>query len=274
MIARPSPSPDRPLEGRTVVVTRPRSRSGSFESLLHARGARVLPFPTIRIRPLENPALLREAARGAADYDWLVFTSVHGVQAFGAALAAVGRQPGTLRDVRIAAIGPATAEAVREALSLEVEVVPGEYRAESLAAAILEAEPAPSGRRVLLPRAAEAREVLPRLLEAAGARVDEVPAYHTTFVDPTEAEDLRGRLGTGEIDWLTFTASSTVRGFVSAVGAEAGRARVAAIGPITAGTARELGLPVHVVAREFTIPGLVEAMVDAETGSRPGGEHG
>lgn len=257
-----------------MVVTRPRSRSGSFESLLRSRGARVLSFPTIRIHPLEDPGTLHRAVRGIADYDWLVVTSVHGVEALRSARDAVGIAPESLRGLRVAAIGPATAEAVRDELDLEVSVVPDEYRAEGLAAAILEAESRPSGRRALLPRAAEAREVLPRLLGAAGMRVDEVAAYHTTHVDAAEADTLRARLDAGEVDWLTFTASSTVRGFVAAVGADAGRARVAAIGPITAGTAREMGLPVHVVAREFTIPGLVEALVEAQMATQPGGAHG
>jgi len=257
-----------------VVVTRPRSRAGSFESLLGSLGARVLPFPTIRIRPLEDPTPLRDALRRAAAYDWLVFTSVHGVEAFRRARDEVGSSADALRDLRVAAIGPATADAVRTELGLEASVLPEEYRAERLAEAILAAEPRPSGCRVLLPRAAEAREVLPRLLEAAGASVDEVAAYHTTFADAAEAAALRTRLDAGEIDWLTFTASSTVHGFVTAVGADAGPARVAAIGPITAGTARELGLPVHVVAREFTIPGLVEALVEAEKASQAGGTDG
>jgi uroporphyrinogen III methyltransferase/synthase len=120
---------------------------------------------------------------------------------------------------------------------------------------------------VLLARAAEARDVLPERLREAGADVDEVPAYETLTASPEDV-DLGGRLATGDVDWLTFTASSTVRNFVRLVGADAGRARVACIGPVTAGTARELGLPVDLVASDYTIPGLVRALAEFDSGGR------
>ncbi len=254
------------------MVTRPRARSTSFADLLAARGARVILFPTIRIRPLDDPASLREALGRGGHYHWLVFTSVMGVESV-KALAEDMEDPAALRDVHVAAIGPATARAVRRELGLAVDVSPTEYRAEALAAALLDAEPNPERARILLPRAAEAREVLPRLLEEAGAEVDEIPAYRTVTADAERAGRLRDRLDAGEVDWVTFTASSTVRGFADALGADAGRARVAAIGPITAETAEELGLRVDVVAREYTIPGLVDALVRAETTDRTEGGH-
>jgi uroporphyrinogen III methyltransferase/synthase len=270
MSSQPVSAPDRPLAGRTVVVTRPRARSGPFERLLREHGARVLSLPTIRIAPLEQPQELLGALGRLQEYDWIVFTSVNAVEAVAESLRAGSDE---LRELRAAAIGPATARAVEERLGLEVEIVPGEYRAEELAAALLEHLSDASGTRVLLPRAAEAREALPRLLREAGIEVDEVPAYRTLLAEAGEAGKLRERLARGEVDWITFTASSTVRGFVEAVGTETGRARVAAIGPITAGTARSLGLVVDVTAGEYTIPGLVQALVQAETDGRPkGGE--
>lgn len=253
---------DRPLQGRTVVVTRPRRRADAFASSLRELGADVLEYPTIAIEPPDDPGPLRRALRSLDTYHWLVFTSVNGVRRVFSMLEGEGRDPASaLADVRIAAIGPATAEPLRET-GVTVEVVPAEYRAEALVDALRAADDL-SGRRVLLARAAEARPVLPERLRESGARVDEIAAYRTVPGRP-EVDDLPQRLRGGTVDWLTFTASSTVRNFVRMAGGEVGEARVAAIGPITAGTARELGLPVHAVAEEYTVPGLVRALVDAE----------
>ena len=160
-----------------------------------------------------------------------------------------------------------TADAIRES-GVPVDVVPDEYRAEGLIEALSEAAHL-DGARVLLARAEEARDLLPRELGEAGARVDEVTAYRTEVANP-EAGDLAARLRAGEIDWVTFTAPSTVRNFVRLVGRERGSARVAAIGPITADAAEEAGLAADVVAEEYTIPGLVRALAEAET-ARAGG---
>lgn len=245
-----------------MVVTRPRHQAGPFCDALRELGAEPVAFPTIAIRPPDDPGPLREALASLDRYDWAVLTSVNGVRRVLETLEEAGRMPAeAFRGVRTAAIGPSTADALREA-GVEVEVVPDEYRAEGLLEAVAEAARL-DGARVLLARAEEAREVLPRELEEAGARVDEVTAYRTEVANP-DADDLAARLRAGEIDWLTFTASSTVRNFVRLVGAERGSARVAAIGPITAGTARELGLDPDVVAEEYTIPGLVRALVEAE----------
>lgn len=258
------------LRGQTVVVTRPGSQAGPFSRKLRSRGARVLEFPTIRILPPEDAGPLREAAAALQQYDWVVFTSVNGVRWTAKILEDLPGPPDPPTPLRAAAIGPATADAVRE-LGLEVDVVPGEYRAEALAEALLNVIPEPSQTRLLLPRAAGARPVLRQLLEEAGARVDEVEAYRAAPV--RHGGDLRRRLEREEPGWITFTASSTVRNFVAAAGADVGTARVAAIGPVTAGTARELGLPVHVVAEEYTIPGLLDALcqaVQAGQGERSG----
>lgn len=271
-----------------MVVTRPRSRAAGLTAALHAAGASVVEFPTIRIDGPEDDAPLREALARLSEYDWIVFTSVNGVERFFRALAAMRCGPGVLRGRSVAAIGPATRRALRRE-GIEPDIVPGRYRAEELVEAILAgaagsvpggavsdassvgghaaARPPMEGVRVLIPRAAEARSILPDGLRRAGAEVDVVTAYRTVPTSPDVAR-LRRALEKGEVDWVTFTASSTVRHFVRLVGREIGRARVAVIGPITGETSRRLGLAVSVTATEYTIPGLVEALVAAGTEPR------
>jgi uroporphyrinogen III methyltransferase / synthase len=252
----------RPLFGRRVVVTRARAQAGELSAELEMLGAEVHEFPTIEIRPPEDFGPL-DAAIGELDsFAWIVFTSVNGVEAF---LERLGHHGLDLRAVprgaRLAAIGPATARKIEEA-GLRVAVVPEEYRAEALIGAI----GALAGERILVPRAKVAREILPEKLREAGAEVIVVPAYES--VPSSEGkEELSRRLLSGEIDCVTFTASSTVENFVGAFGAgEAVRllseTRVACIGPITAETARKHDLRVDVEAEEYTISGLVEAVVD------------
>lgn len=259
-----------PLADRTVVVTRPRAQAPSLTRRLERRGARVLEFPTITIEPPEDPGALRDAVASLASFDWLVCTSVNGVAAVVEALEEAGRDPATaLAEVAIAAIGPATAREVREAGGTVAVVPREEYRAEALVDALLAEAGDLSGVRVLIARAAEARPVLPMRLREAGGEVIEVPAYRATVANP-DADHMRRLLEEGEVDWITFTASSTVRNFVRLVDGAPDSARVACIGPITAGTARELGLPVDVTADEYTIPGLVRALEGAASGERAG----
>lgn len=256
-----------PLADRTVVVTRPRSQATSLTERLEGHGAHVLEFPTIAIAPPEDATPLLRAAEAWEEFDWLVCTSVNGVAAVEDALRRAGRSPEeALGAIAAAAIGPATAHSLREA-GAEVRVVPpAEYRAEALAESILREVGDPTGVRFLLPRAAGARRALPDRLREAGGDVVEIEAYRTSVANP-DAEGMGRRLREGGVDWLTFTASSTVRNFVRLVDADPAAARAACIGPITAGTAREEGFRVEVVAEEYTVPGLVRALVDAETGT-------
>lgn len=249
----------RPLSGKTVVVTRAPHQAGALRELLEEEGARVVEAPTIRIAPPSDPAPLRRAALEVETYDWIVFTSVNGVAAFREVLEEIARSPDVLEGIRSCAIGPATGDAMEEELGIAPDVVPEEYVAEAVLAA-LDGTGQVRGRRFLIPRAAEARETLPEGLEERGAVVDVVEAYRT-LPGPDEAERLRRLLNDGRVDLLTFTASSTVRNFHDMVGSDVNGARVAVIGPITARTARTLGLPVDVEADEYTIPGLVEACV-------------
>ncbi|HET7273267.1 MAG TPA: uroporphyrinogen-III C-methyltransferase, partial [Rubrobacter sp.] len=205
----------RPLFGRRVVVTRARAQAGDLSADLVRLGAEVHEFPTIEIRPPEDYGPLDAAIRGLDSFDWIVFTSVNGVEAFiqrlrhhGLDLRAVPRKS------KLAAIGPATAQEIEEA-GFRVDVVPEEYRAEALIGAL----GALAGERVLIPRAKVAREILPEKLREAGAEVVVPPAYES--VPSSEGkEELSRRLLSGEIDCVTFTASSTVENFVGAFGAE------------------------------------------------------
>ena len=254
----------RPLFGRRIVVTRARAQAGELSSELEGLGAEVREFPTIEVSPPEDFGPLDEAILSLDSFDWLVFTSVNGVEAFVERLRHHGLDLRAVpRGAKVAAIGPATAEALEE-VGLRVDVVPREFRAEALIEAIQDESLA--GKRVLIPRARVAREILPEKLREAGAEVVVPPAYET--VPSAEGkEQLARELESGGIDCVTFTASSTVDNFVSAFGpGESTRllagARIVCIGPITADTASGYGLRVDAVAAEYTIPGLVEAVVD------------
>ena len=254
----------RPLTGKAVVVTRPRAQAQAFASLLEAAGARVLLMPTIVIEPPVSWAPLDRALERLGDYRWAVFTSVNGVEMTRRRLEEKGRGADALRGRRLAAIGPATAEALR-AIGLEPEVVPEEYVAEALAERLRVLIGA--GDRVLLARAAETRDVLVTLLEAAGATVDEVPAYQTRPERAGGLAELRGALRAGAVDVVTFTSSSTVRHFAALFPGEdlpglLRGVRVACIGPVTRATAEALGLEARIVPGEYTIPALARAIAD------------
>ena len=254
----------RPLSGRRVVVTRARAQAGELSRELESLGAEVLEFPTIEIKSPGDFGPLDRAIRDLDSFDWIVFTSVNGVEAFVERLKHHGLDLRAVpRGARVAAIGPATAERV-EAAGFRVDVTPEEYRAEALIE-VLERDSL-AGKRVLIPRAKVAREVLPEKLREAGAEVVVPPAYES--VPSNEGgERLRELLENGEVDCVTFTASSTVENFVRAFGGEEtgrllSRVRVACIGPITAETARKYGLEIDAEAEEYTIPGLVDAVVN------------
>ncbi len=254
----------RPLFGRRIVVTRARAQAGELSAGLERLGAEVLEFPTIEIGPPEDWRPLDEALRDLDSFSWLIFTSVNGVDAFVGRLAHQGLDLRAVpRGARVAAIGPATAQRIRE-VGLRVDVVPREFRAEALLESV--SGDSLAGKRVLIPRARSAREILPEKLREAGAEVVVPPAYES--VPSSDGKDeLAKSLEAGRIDCVTFTASSTVENLVGAYGVEEavrllGGTRIACIGPITADTARKHGIRVDVEAREYTIPGLIEAVVD------------
>ncbi len=248
----------RPLFGRTVLVTRTREQASEFSASLRELGARVLELPAIRLE--EHPAAgERLAALPLGDYDWVVFTSVNGVRGLCRLLRKQGRDLRALGSAALCAIGPATAAALEE-LGLRVELVPESYVAEAVAAA-LAARGDLDAKKILLPRAESARAVLPETLRALGALVDEVPLYRTLAGEPENLPEVRAELERGGIEVVTFASSSTVEHFVRLIGEETirrliGKTLFAAIGPVTASTAREHGLEPLLVADSYTLTAL------------------
>jgi uroporphyrinogen III methyltransferase/synthase len=244
-----------PLFGKTVVVTRAAEQAGPLAARLSGLGAHVVQIPTIEIQPAADWKPLDAAIARLESFDWLIFTSSNGVRFFIQRLDASQRDLRGLR-ARLCAIGPATAAALA-ALHLKIDLMPAEYVAESVVAAF---EKIPlEGARILLPRAAVARDLIPTELEKRGARVQVVEAYRTA--PPREAKWPEGL----HPDWIVFTSSSTVENFHALFGAaRLEGVRVASIGPVTSATARRLGIPVTIEPKEHTIPGLVEALAAAE----------
>ncbi len=242
-----------PLFGQRIVVTRGRSQSRGLSEPLEALGAEVLVAPVIEIQPPADPAPLKCAIERLDTYDWLIFTSVNGVRSFVEALDASAKDFRQLK-ANIAAIGPATRAAV-EALHLEVERMPVEYVAESLLEAFADADML--RKRILLPRAAVAPDIVPLELAKRGAIVDVVEAYRT--VVPSKAASSVQHALARKPHWITFTSSSTVKNFVALAGIPEG-IKIASIGPVTSATARDLGLHVHAEANPHTMDGLVAAI--------------
>jgi uroporphyrinogen-III synthase len=250
----------RPLHGRRVLVTRPRHQAGRLAGCLEAYGAETVAVPAIELVPPGDWGPLDRAIRSLPAYRWVVFTSANGVSAFRERLHVAGLDARALAGRLIAAIGPETGAALRRG-GLEPDLVPDEYRAEALAGAL---EPRlVAGDRVLLVRAAEARDALPRALETLGIPVTIAPAYRTT-VPRGAGPELADRVAARRIDAVTFTSSSTVRGLLALLGPDAARLLdgvvVAVIGPITAATAAEHGLTVRVMPHDYTVPALAEAL--------------
>ena len=254
-----------PLAGLTVLVPRPREQAGELSALLRARGAEPLEVPTIEIRPVASTAPLDRAIRdlAAGRYDWVGLTSVNGVAAVRARVEALGLGPEALTTAKVAAVGPATEAALRD-WGVEPDLVPEV----ATTAALGQSFPGGAG-RVLLARADLANPELAVLLRGKGWEPAEVVAYHTVPVGSLDP-GARRRLDVGEVDWVAFTASSTVDGFLRGYGGPPpSGVRVAAIGPVTADAARTAGIRVAATATDHTIPGLVAAIERAVT-RRPG----
>jgi uroporphyrinogen-III synthase len=253
----------RGLQGRRIVVTRAREQAADLVRELEAHGAQAIVAPVIRIHPLENLGPLRAALSGLSGYRWVVFTSQNAVQIVLDRLVAWGLTTRVFSSTSIAAIGSATAEALRKR-GLHPALVPDEFVAESLVEALINASSGTLvGARVLVPSAEDAREALGEGLRRHGAIVENISVYRTVAVQD-DFGDLISEIIARRIDAVTFTSSSTVKSFVNLVGPEtatSGRFVTATIGPITAGTARELGLRDIIEAEPHTVPGLVESLV-------------
>jgi uroporphyrinogen III methyltransferase / synthase len=295
----------RPLAGLTVLVPRARDQASDFSALLRARGAEPLEVPTIEIRPVASTAALDQAVEdlAAGRFDWVVLTSVNGVAALRARCEALGQDPAALAKAQVAAVGPATEAALRDwgvnpdlvpeiattaALAQAFPRAPGATPAApgqgvppgpgpataapsqgvpsgQSATAALDRAVSPSSGAVLLARADLANPELSVVLRDKGWRTTEVVAYHTVPVGTLDPA-ARRRLDAGDVDWVAFTASSTVEGFLRGYGGPPPPGvRVAAIGPVTADTARAAGIRVATTATDHTIPGLVAAIEHAVT---------
>jgi uroporphyrinogen III methyltransferase / synthase len=249
-----------PLFGQRIVVTRDRAQALDLSEPLESLGAEALLLPVIEIRDPQDPKPLDDAIQNLASYDWLIFTSANGVRHF---VDILDKSAHDLRSLkaRICAIGPATKAAV-EALHLKVDLMPREYVAESLVEAF--AGENLESRRILLPRAAVAREIVPRELARRGAHVDVVEAYQT--VAPRDLAARARAVLDRKPHWITFTSSSTVTNFIAAAGREVLREmKIASIGPITSATLREHQIEPTVEAQPHTIGALVEAICAAAT---------
>ncbi len=248
-----------------ILVGRARHQAGVLSAELRSLGATVIEIPFIEIRKPKSFQPLDSALQKIGDYDWLILTSVNGVEALWQRMSKLHIDKRSLKGVRVAAIGPATRKAI-ELGGIKVDVVPKEYNAESVVRSLRRRI---HGKRVLLVRAKVARDVIPRELRLAGAEVDVVEAYETVVPASSRARLRSGLKNAGRRPHVvTFTSSSTVRNFVNLLGPRRAKfegVRFASIGPVTSSTLRELGLGVDIEALEFTIPGLVKAIVTAVT---------
>ena len=251
-----------PLFGKSIVVTRKGDQAEGMIERLGELGAEPVFFPVIETVAPEDWATLDEALNNISRYDGLIFTSVNGVRFFFQRLKEIQQDIRNLKNLRVYTIGPKTAEAVRD-LGICVDVVPEDFVAESLIESI--GKEKITGQRFLIPRAAVAREVLPKTLREMGAQVDIAPAYQTILPKP-KSDAFSKRLQSGDIDVLTFTSSSTVKNFLELTGKslfeEVKKTRIACIGPITAETAKNAGLNVDILPKEYTVPALLEAIED------------
>ncbi|MTI81982.1 MAG: uroporphyrinogen-III C-methyltransferase [Firmicutes bacterium] len=257
---------NKPLFGKQVLVTRSRQQASALSRRIEELGGEPYEFPTIQVTAADDYTPLDNAIKNLSSYRWVIFTSVNGVKYFFKRLKILNKDVRELHGVKICAIGPKTREEL-ESFGLLVDYVPGEYRAEQIVAG-LKGNVQP-GDKVLLPRADIARKILPQALAEMGANVEEVTTYKT-ILGAGDAGKVIEKLKQKELHVLTFTSSSTVRNFVKLLDVDnlnelLQDVVVASIGPITSNTARELGIDVTVEAKEYTIRGLVEAVMQTDS---------
>jgi len=255
------PMREKPLTGKTILITRARGQSSEFSARLRERGAEVVEFPTIEIVPPLHWEEMDRAIERLDAYEWIIFTSVNGVSFFLQRLNEKRNEPGFPTSLKVCAIGPATAKELKKN-GIGVDYTPKEYVAE----AILEGFEKMNvrGKRILLARVKKARDILPKGLKAMGAKVDVVEAYRT-LKPRGGSKKLKEILAQGKVDVITFSSSSTVNHFIELLGKgdveeKLKGVTIASIGPVTSRTAREQGLRVHIQPEAYTIPALTEAI--------------
>ncbi|MDD2510422.1 MAG: uroporphyrinogen-III C-methyltransferase [Syntrophomonas sp.] len=254
---------NQPLWGKRVVITRARAQASQLVERIRDLGGQAIEFPSIKIEKEKNLAALHNAFQNIGQYDWIIFTSINAVDIFFAESRQAGLDIRDLKGIKLGAIGPATRDKLLDR-GLRVDIVPEDYRAEGILKE-LSARIKP-GQWILLPRARGARSILPDTLRQWGAYVNEVYLYQAIAASQVSKATLKNIVA-GNMDYLTFTSSSTVSNFVKIIGAEnipglKGKVKVACIGPVTADTARENGFSVDILAQEYTISGLLEAILE------------
>ncbi len=255
------------LNGKRIIVSRAKEQAGSLSNLLHEEGADVLEIPFIEIRPPQSFEALDKAIENLMAYDWLILTSANGVAAFFSRLEKQGKSEADLLHLKIVAIGPATRKVI-EKHGIPVDVMPKEYVAEAVVEE-LRGQLA-KGERVLLVRAKVARDVIPNSLRELGVKVHVMEAYETVVPESSKTAIREALQDEKHKPFaITFTSSSTVKNFVELVGEENVQSslldgvKLCSIGPVTSATLREFKLRVDVEAKEYTIPGLVAAILKA-----------
>jgi len=253
---------NKPMFGKRVLVTRARNQASELSSMIEDLGGEAVEFPVIKIVPPSDTIVYNNAIKQLDTYDWAIFTSVNGVKSFYDKLKEKNIDIRTMSKARIAAIGPKTAELLEEK-GLIVDILPSEFRAEGLLESLKGQLKA--GQKVLLPRADIAREILPKTLRELGLEVVEIDAYETK-IDAENKDEIIEMLKEKSIHIITFTSSSTVKNFVESIKGESLEkllegVTLASIGPVTTKTAEDLGLKVAITASEYTIHGLVDAIL-------------
>ena len=254
----------RPLFGKTIIVTRSRDQASVFSDQLIELGANVLEYPTINITDPDDFGPLDRELENLGSTDWLIFTSVNGVDAFFNRIFELGRDVRDLKGVKICSIGPSTTERIK-GFHVSIDCQPPKYVAESVVEALKKVEEI-KGKRFLMPRTDIARSYIPQELEKLGAEVSDIVAYKTVLA--TDGDNIvLDKLKDGEVDIVTFTSASTVKNFVKIIGEDnlsafKNNVQFASIGPITNESAEEMDIDISIKAEEYTIPGLVQAIVE------------
>jgi uroporphyrinogen III methyltransferase/synthase len=252
----PSWFQQRPLCGARVLVTRPRDQAGKLVDLLEEQGAEVLLHPAIEIDAPDDWGPVDRVLARLAEFDWIAFSSANGVAWFFRRLLETGRDARALGRLKLAAIGPGTADALAD-FQLRTDLVPDSFRAESLAEALSRQA---AGRRVLLARASRGREIVADQLRDAGACVEQIVVYHSTDVPQPDAR-IAALLSEGAIDWVTVTSSAIAHSLVRLFGDALRRSRLASLSPVTSETLSTLGFPPAAEADRYTMSGLVESII-------------
>ncbi len=254
---------NKPLWGKRIIVTRARAQASNLVERIAELGGEPVEFPTISIEKEDNYTALHNAFTNMSSYDWLIFTSVNAVKIFFTELRKVNMDIRSLQGVKICAIGPATRDSL-EAKGIIVDTMPDEYRAEGMIEELK--HKIKPGQWVLLPRARGARSLLPEAIREWGAHVNEVFLYKA-IAEKRVSQNMVEEINQGNIDFITFTSSSTVDNFVNIVGIDNAlrinkKTKIACIGPITAQTAKAAGFTIDVIAENYTIDGLIEAIIN------------